>query len=87
MRLDVKPLVLGILVALVISLAIQWIAVTMGQTGPHIGSAPLTVNLALLIGSGLGALVGARKSSEEQMGTGFLAALLSRSGRMVGETS
>ncbi len=67
MRLDVKPLVLGILVALVISVAIQWIVAAAGLMGPRVGSAPLALNLALLVGSGLGALVGARKSSEEQM--------------------
>ncbi len=77
MRLDVKPLALGFLVALVSSLAIQWIAAVLGQMGPRIGSAPLALNLALLIGSALGALIGARQSSQEQMGSGFLSALLS----------
>ncbi|MBI2911963.1 MAG: hypothetical protein HYY05_07450 [Chloroflexi bacterium] len=77
MRLDVKPLALGFVVALVCSLAIQWIAAALGQMGPRIGSAPLALNLALLIGSALGALIGARRSSQEQMGIGFLSALLS----------
>lgn len=77
MGLDAKPLALGFLVALVCSLALQWIATAMGLTGPRIGAAPLASNLALLIGSGLGALIGARRSTQEQMGVGFLGALLS----------